>query len=60
MSEPEEAFERVQRGVTGFAASMREQGIHVGMGQGAGVRCVCCWELWPCEGSKETSGGRHG
>lgn len=45
----EAAVARVREGVAGFAADMRAQGIHVGMGR-PGV-CVCCGEAWPCSGS---------
>jgi hypothetical protein len=37
-------------GVEGFAAEMREKGIHVGMGESG--QCVTCGEPWPCEGGR--------
>jgi hypothetical protein len=32
-----------------FAAEMKRQGIHVGIG-GAIVRCATCGKPWPCDG----------
>ena len=39
----------ISDGVRGFAADMRAQGIHVGMG--STPRCVTCGEKWPCSAS---------
>lgn len=53
MSDPDDEFEmlkqhaqRLSLGAAGFAADMKAQGIHVGMGNPA--RCVNCGKLWPC------------
>src|SRR5260221_10174665 len=43
---------RLQAGIRGFAAEMREKGIHVGMRHADKVLCVTCDEPWPCAGSK--------
>lgn len=45
-----DAAVRAVKNVKGFAAEMREKGIHVGLGM-PGV-CVTCDEMWPCAGSK--------
>lgn len=42
----EQHAKRLARGAAGFAADMKAQGIHVGMGSPA--RCVNCGEPWPC------------
>lgn len=39
---------RVQRGVRGFVADMRAQGIHVGIGTGQAAVCATCSADWPC------------
>lgn len=39
----------LSEGIRGFAADMRAQGIHVGMG--STPRCVTCGEAWPCSAS---------
>lgn len=49
-NEMQAAAERLVRGVEGFAADMREQGIHVGLG--SNPRCVTCGEAWPCAASQ--------
>lgn len=49
MDEVQKAVEKVADGVRGFAAEMREKGIHVGLGIPG--RCVTCDEMWPCSGS---------
>lgn len=51
---PEEAVRRAMNGVNGFAADMREQGIHVGLGKVP--RCVTCDEPWPCKASTNPDG----
>lgn len=45
-------LDRIQRGMDGFSAEMREKGIHVGLGT-PGV-CVTCGQAWPCESSGGT------
>lgn len=37
--------------IAAFAADMRRQGIHVGMGSPG--HCVACGDVWPCEASTE-------
>lgn len=49
--DPEAEVQRVAEGVRTFASEMREQGIHVGLGNPP--RCVIC-QTWPCE--QEVSG----
>jgi hypothetical protein len=41
-----DALARLRAGLDDFEVEMREQGIHVGMGNPA--RCVTCNEPWPC------------
>ena len=36
--------------IAGFAADMKAQNLHVGMG--SPPRCVTCDNAWPCPGSK--------
>jgi hypothetical protein len=38
--------------VQAFAAELRDQGLHVGLGSPA-PRCVTCGEPWPCTTSEE-------
>lgn len=42
-----EASDRVQS----FVESLREQGLHVGMGKPP--TCVTCGGVWPCAGSRD-------
>jgi hypothetical protein len=42
------ALLQVQRGVRGFIADMRAQGIHVGVGTGQAVVCAVDGLEWPC------------
>lgn len=51
--EVEEAMGRVDA----FAADLKDQGIHVGLGPPGESRCVTCGELWPCEAGR---GGARG
>lgn len=40
-----------QERVEGFLESLREQGLHVGVGPKGEARCVTCDEQWPCAGA---------
>lgn len=53
MDELELALRHVAEGTKAFAASMREQGIHVGMGRKP--YCVTCGDPWPCAASLEAT-----
>lgn len=45
----EDRIMRLQQGLNRFADAMREQGIHVGLGQGATpAKCCVDGEVWPC------------